>query len=90
MLPSTASTLLQRLVSLPLLSSWYNQTSVSLIFVASMATVWFVLGLSIVKLPLSKTPCLKCTKYPELELPAPLPSSLYKNAKLFPGRGSSS
>ena len=35
-------------------------------------------------------PCLKCKKYPVFELPDPLPSSLYKNAKLFPGTGFSS
>ena len=37
-----------------------------------------------------KLPCLKCKKYPEFELPDPRPSSLYKNAKLFPGTGFSS
>ena len=59
-------------------------------FVVSIATAWLVVGFSIEKLPVSNTPCLKCTKYPEFELPAPLPSSLYKNAKLLPGNGSSS
>ena len=61
-----------------------------LIFVASTAIDWFVLGALTLKVPWSTIPCLKWQKYPELELPGPRPSSRYKNAKLFPGSGGSS
>ena len=57
---------------------------------ASRAIVWLELGESTVNVPWSNVPCLKWQKYPLLELPGPRPSSLYRNAKLFPGKGGSS
>ena len=47
-------------------------------------------GFSTKNSPDFSVPCLKCIKKPVLELPAPLPSSLNRNAGLFPGNGGSS
>jgi len=90
LLPSNASTWVHNSCSFPILSNSYNQTSVLLIFGVSIATVWLLLGLVIENVPWSKIPWRKWLKNPVLLLDGPLPSSLYKNAKLFPGYGGSS
>ena len=59
-------------------------------FSASIEIRWLADGLLILNSSDFKLPCLKCKKYPVLELPEPRPSSLYKNARLFPGTGFSS
>ena len=57
---------------------------------ASRSTVSSVAGCANVKLPWFNVPCVNRKKNPVLELPLPLPSSLYKNARLLPIEGGSS
>ena len=90
LLPSILSTLVQSSVSELLLSNLYNHTSLLLTLSVSMFTVVFGVGLFIWKVLFSNFPCLKCKKKPLLFEPEPWPSSLYKNANLLPGNGSSS
>ena len=90
LLPSVVDNCVQEVVSNPLLSTLYNHTSVLLIFDASIDTTWLGTGFVTLKLPVCNAPCLTCIKNPELELPAPWPSSLNKNAGDVPGNGASS
>src|SRR6056300_1619538 len=90
LLPSSASTLVQYSVSRPLLSNLYNQTSVLLIFCASMSITWFATGEVIVNSPESNVPCRRCTKNPVFTLLGPAPSFLYMMPKLLPITGKSS
>ena len=90
LLPSTESILVHAWFSNPDEFKPNNQTSLLLIFSASIAIDWLGVGLLTLNFPASNLPWTNDIKKPVLALPAPWPSSLNNIDGLLPGSGASS